>query len=158
MGAGWAIGGWFIPFGNLVIPFRVTAHVVRASLHLVATPVMVVVWWIAYVVNQCSSTILARIDGAAFSKLPLELGSAASYQAYVDYYWSELGRNMVDVALVLLSGVLFCLIVRRVSAAQHERVDTLVGGYGAAPLSAPSAPQRGQVDSTDAAPHTTPLQ
>jgi hypothetical protein len=161
MSAGWAIGGWFIPLGNLVIPFRVTAHVARASLRLIGTPVMVVVWWIAYVLNQCSSVVLARLDQDSFGGLPLELGSKASYQAYVDYYRTELGHNAVGVALVILSGVLFCLIVRRISAAQHERADALLGGYGATPVSAlqavPTVPPQWHAGRPDIPDRTTPL-
>lgn len=32
-GAGWAIGGWFIPIGNLWIPRGVAGDVLRASRH-----------------------------------------------------------------------------------------------------------------------------
>ncbi len=65
--AGWAVGGWFVPFANLAIPGRVVADVWRASAARSGQPgdtALVTAWWLTatgtwllYVIG-----LVARID------------------------------------------------------------------------------------------------
>ncbi|MFC0526922.1 DUF4328 domain-containing protein [Phytohabitans kaempferiae] len=70
-GRGWAIGGWLIPVVNLVVPFRVTATVARASLpRTTALEVMLWTWWLAWVCRTGLELILGSVDTAAYEALP----------------------------------------------------------------------------------------
>ena len=78
---GWAIGGWFIPFANLVLPFLVFRGVIK-SLHTerdrgtrsqAGTYWLVGVWWAAWVIGGVGSRLvhvpsdtdsLSAVDGA----------------------------------------------------------------------------------------------
>ncbi|MGI5126372.1 DUF4328 domain-containing protein [Pseudonocardia sp. CA-107938] len=47
--AGWAVGGWFVPFANLAVPGRVVADVWRASAARSGQPAgtaLVTAWWL----------------------------------------------------------------------------------------------------------------
>ncbi len=69
---GWAIGYWFIPFVNLVMPFRIVQRIVRelggwslaASLHLG-------VWWGAFLLSRMLDRLSSNMSTPSVSLLIL---------------------------------------------------------------------------------------
>jgi hypothetical protein len=122
MRAGWAIGGWFIPIANLVIPYRVTAYTARSSLGQARTPALVGVWWAAFLIYSFLSRYLARYDGQRYEALPKELAGPDDYQRYVDYYTTALAPNLLGLLLGIVAAAAFIALVRRISVAQHRRI------------------------------------
>ncbi|HET8680304.1 MAG TPA: DUF4328 domain-containing protein [Micromonosporaceae bacterium] len=120
--AGWAIGGWFVPFANLVIPYRVMANVARASLHRPSTPVLAGVWWGFWLAANIADRFVAGNDLDAYGKLPSELGGPADYQRYVDYYNDAIGPRLVPFALYVIAGICLVLLILRISRAQTDRI------------------------------------
>lgn len=122
MGAGWAIGGWFIPLANLVIPYRVMANIARASLRRARTPALVWVWWLSWIAGGIGSRIFDQTDTQAYLDLPDELSSRADYERYVDYYANAVGPNLALAALLVVAGAALTALVLRISRAQEGRI------------------------------------
>jgi len=122
MRAGWAIGGWFIPLANLVIPYRVVAHTARSSLARSRTPALVGIWWAAFLVYSFVSQAVARYDVRRYEALPTDLAGPADYQRYVDYYTTALAPNLLSLLAGIVAAVAFIVLVRRISAAQARRI------------------------------------
>ncbi|MEE6257583.1 DUF4328 domain-containing protein [Plantactinospora sonchi] len=118
---GWAIGGWFVPFANLVIPFRVMADVARVSLFRPGTPGLVWAWWLPFVIYQWGGQAVSRYDLAEYNDLPLPLASE-DLAAYVDYYQQALNRNAIILVAGVLAAVMFGLLAVRISQAQQARL------------------------------------
>ncbi|MEO3816753.1 DUF4328 domain-containing protein [Plantactinospora sp. B24E8] len=118
---GWAIGGWFVPFANLVIPFRVMADVARVSLFRAGTPGLVWGWWLSFVVYVWGGQAVSRYDLGQFTELPLPI-DPADFAAHVDYYQQALFRNSVVLVAGVLAAVTFGLLAVRVSRAQEARI------------------------------------
>ncbi|MFC7544815.1 DUF4328 domain-containing protein [Plantactinospora sp. GCM10030261] len=122
MGAGWAIGGWFIPFANLVIPCRVMIQIARGSLGRAGAPALIGVWWAGWVINSYGGQLLSRLDQRRYDELPTVLATPDDYQAYVDYY----GSTTITYPLVALCGVVaagaLAVLIIRISAAQTARI------------------------------------
>jgi hypothetical protein len=144
MGAGWAIGGWFIPFANLVIPGRVMASVVRDSLPGGRVG-LVWTWWITWIVGNGLEGALTASDQAEFNSLPSEISGPEDYQDYIDYFGNELGRNAPSMLLNVLAGILLAVLIIRVSRAQDNRIAAampppIMPGMVVAPPGYPGAP------------------
>lgn len=122
MAAGWAIGGWFVPFADLVVPCRVMANIARDSLWKLRTPALVGVWWASWLLYCVVSWYVLRRDIAAYEALPQWLSGPADYQAYIDYYDDALGRYLLSAVLVLVAGAALIILIRRISAAQQARI------------------------------------
>lgn len=118
---GWAIGGWFVPLANLVIPFRVMADVARVSLFRSGTPGLVWAWWLPFVVYLWGGQAVSRYDLRQYTELPMPVGPA-DFAAHVDYYQQALTRNSVVLVAGLLAAVMFGLLAVRVSRAQQARI------------------------------------
>jgi Domain of unknown function (DUF4328) len=131
MRAGWAIGGWFIPLANLVIPYRVMAGTARGSLARPRTPALVGVWWAAFLVYSLVGQAVARVDVARYDALPAELAGPADYQRYVDYYRDALVPNLLTLLAGIVAAAALIVLVRRISAAQTWRI---AAGGPAAPV------------------------
>jgi hypothetical protein len=97
---GWAIGGWFIPVANFVIPFLVVREVWRRSTQRGAGVLWG--WWLAFVAGR----LLILVDP----------GDATLHDVRVRD-WS----NIVGELLVVASAVCLILLVRRLATAQHDR-------------------------------------
>jgi|HigsolmetaAR201D_1030396.scaffolds.fasta_scaffold31949_1 hypothetical protein len=119
---GWAIGGWFVPLANLVIPFRVMADIARASLFRAGTPGLVWVWWLPFLVYYWGGQVLDRYDLRQYDDLPLML-TPEDVTTWVGYYEQALVRHLPILAAGVLAAVTFVLLVVRVSRAQHARLD-----------------------------------
>lgn len=123
MRPGWAVGGWFVPFGNLWFPYRVAAGVwtasartrtdgggrtvSRAPLHL---------WWAAWVCWM----LFGRYASGRYSSavLPQEIADAATLVVASD-------------VVGIVAAVLALLFVRRLTRMQGERA-----ALGSMPMSA----------------------
>lgn len=111
---GWAIGGWFIPLGNLWIPSKVARETWVASSQTTqdgrmrpADSAPVTYWWAAWVV----SVVLGRLSGSLFdesSRYPDDLRAAAGFAMAVDG---------VDI----LAAVLAIVFVRKLTAMQQRK-------------------------------------
>jgi len=76
LGAGWAIGGWFIPFANLVLPFLVLRDVwkggepgvPRGDPRWKQVPVgaPLIVWWSLWVASWVAWAVLQNLDDDEF--------------------------------------------------------------------------------------------
>lgn len=122
LGPGWAVGGWFVPFANLVIPYRVVAQIARASLWRSRTPRYVMLWWAAWLAYLLGGSGMAVVEGVASLDLPLEPQTTADIQLYVDYYGSGLPVRMVTLILGAVAAAALITVIRRISAAQEARI------------------------------------
>ncbi|MFI2237411.1 DUF4328 domain-containing protein [Streptomyces chrestomyceticus] len=128
LGSGWAIGSWFIPIGNLWLPFRVARETWESSAQPApdgsgrkASTVLVRVWWLLWVL----SLIIGRIGSTLYDKadLPHTLRQAVSVVALSD---------LLDLA----AAVLAILFVRKLSRMQQIPAAPY-GPYGAPAHPAP---------------------
>ncbi|MFF3562604.1 DUF4328 domain-containing protein [Streptomyces sp. NPDC002574] len=110
-GRGWAIGGWFIPFANIRIPYRIARDTWAASTQLAPDgswrPLrtgIVTVWWIALLADRVATEVTSQMFTGA--ETPDALGDAA------------IGLSFSD-ALDILAAVLAIRFVRRLTAMQH---------------------------------------
>lgn len=120
---GWAIGGWFVPVGNLWLPYRVMSGVWSASApldglgHRSFVPRgLLNAWWAALVVDQLVSRGVTRYYANAESGDEMVRG---------------LDMLAATDALDLGAAVLAILVVRRVTAMQSRRVE--IGAFPAVP-------------------------
>lgn len=115
MGKGWAIGSWFIPVGNLWLPYRVARQTWQAS---TAPPAdagqqvshrPVKAWWITWVV----ALVIGRGGAKMYDKAvtPDALKQAASIVVIGD---------VLDIA----AAVLAILFVRKLTGMQHVKATT----------------------------------
>ncbi|MEJ8659296.1 DUF4328 domain-containing protein [Streptomyces sp. MS1.AVA.4] len=114
-GAGWAIGGWFIPIGNLWIPRGVAGDVLRASQHDTyglepARTGLLNAWWGAWL----WSLAFDRYATKAYDK-------AGDVEAIHD----ASALVMAGAGFDIVAAVLAILFVRQVTALQHAKA---VGG------------------------------
>ncbi|GAA3505398.1 hypothetical protein GCM10019016_125110 [Streptomyces prasinosporus] len=108
---GWAIGGWFIPFGNLWIPRGIAQDVLRASqpdpyASEVRHRGLLNAWWGMWI----ASNIFDRFTTAQYD-------SADDPQAVHD----AAGWLMTGSVLDIVAAVLALLLVRRLTAAQNDK-------------------------------------
>ncbi|MEV0092017.1 DUF4328 domain-containing protein [Streptomyces sp. NPDC050738] len=109
-GAGWAIGGWFIPFGALWIPRQIASDVWNASTQAApdgswrkVSQVPVTAWWSAWVLSMALSWVgqgAGRSEVGSVSRSTVELLMAA---------------DAADIA----AAVLAVLFVRKLTRMQH---------------------------------------
>lgn len=133
IGAGWAIGGWLVPFVSLVMPYRVVANIARESLRRAVTPTSLKVWWAAWIAYLFLDRVVSNIGSNAYDALPTVLVGPADYQQYVDHYTATIGRQAIPLALLVLSTVTFGKVVQEISAAQQARIDGSRPGFHPTP-------------------------
>jgi len=94
LGPGWAIGGWFIPLANLVLPIIVIQGLWRASAsgtrpgttwRSAKGSALVVFWWLTFIVSFLSGTAGddATLDEVKFADTLTAVGAVASVVAAV---------------------------------------------------------------------------
>ncbi|WP_250968073.1 DUF4328 domain-containing protein [Streptomyces sp. RKAG290] len=128
MRPGWAIGAWFIPFGNFWLPHRVAGGIWTASspagrsrpaprglLHL---------WWAALICAELFSRYAGRLYDNA--------GGADEFMDAVDLV-------LASDAFGIVAAVLSILFVRRLTAMQGERA-----ALGTNPVATPLPAQRAE--------------
>ncbi|RYZ40959.1 MAG: DUF4328 domain-containing protein [Myxococcaceae bacterium] len=65
---GWSVGWWFVPFANLVKPFRILQRTVKAlSLDSLITTVHLGIWWPALLLTRTLRTIAERSPIGVFA-------------------------------------------------------------------------------------------
>lgn len=111
LGAGWAIGGWFIPFANFVIPFRVVREVATESVHAGWVGPTVGFWWAALLVDN----VLSRIAP--------EAPDTADLEAHAEWFATDAIFGSISTVLVLVAGGCLTAIVLRVSREQERNAD-----------------------------------
>jgi hypothetical protein len=119
-GPGWAIGAWFIPLANVVIPVKVMSTVARGSSvpadgrYPEATGVDLVAWWWTFFVLSQVVTVATFRD--------LFVGS-------VGYVYGVTGLNHV---LTFIAAVLAIVLVVRITRRQAARHKALITARGSA--------------------------
>lgn len=115
--AGWAIGGWFIPIGNLWIPRNIAADIWRASRmapYAADRPgelALLNCWWAAWVVS-------ALADRAA----ALVFRRAETVDALISATWWSLASYPVEA----VAAVLAILFVRKLTSMQHLKATGMI--------------------------------
>jgi len=117
---GWAIGGWFIPVANLVIPYKVVQDVQKASSPYVPGQPPVTVrtapvglWWAGWIVTVVLNRVIAAHHAVALGdEIYVDERLAARPVTY-------LLLSAGTVALVA-TAVLGVLVVLRITAAQQQ--------------------------------------
>ncbi|MFI7071344.1 DUF4328 domain-containing protein [Micromonospora sediminicola] len=145
LGPGWAIAGWLVPFANFVVPARVVANIARDSLLRRTTPALVGVWWAAWLVFSVGDRVVSRGDDQRYSRLTEWPQNDVEYGSYVRYYQDALGGRLLLSVACLVAGISFVVLVRRISAAQQDRLARAVPAWPGhpgwpAPGTAASAP------------------
>ncbi|MFF4369746.1 DUF4328 domain-containing protein [Streptomyces sp. NPDC001594] len=110
---GWAIGGWFVPFGNLYLPYRIAKETWRAadrpasdgSRPRVSTA-PVTAWWLVWVGSTLCDGVVQQLYRRV--ETPEALGTASGFSAFADLCTAA-------------AAVLAILFVRRLTALQHTR-------------------------------------
>ncbi len=115
--SGWAIGAWFVPLGNVYLPYRIAKETWRASVrraadssrpHVSTAPVTA--WWLVWVVSTLCDSAVEQLYKRADT--PEGLAVASSSSAFSDL-------------LTVAAAVLAIVFVRRLTALQHARVTGL---------------------------------
>ncbi|MFF1413506.1 DUF4328 domain-containing protein [Streptomyces sp. NPDC058289] len=124
--SGWAIGGWFIPFGNLVIPCRTAREIWDASRQLrsdgsdrPASTAFITWWWLVWLM----SLLADRVYGTLYENASDAAGLSASALA-----------GAVQGALSLVAALLAIRVVQKLTALQTTRAAE--GPYAAQPAAA----------------------
>ncbi len=65
MGEGWAAGAWFVPFANLVMPYRIMKEIwYKTQVEFTEIPQhheMVRTWWFAFIGGNIATQVLSKI-------------------------------------------------------------------------------------------------
>ena len=65
MSEGWAAGSWFVPFANLVMPYRIMKEIwYKTQVEFTETPRhhgIVRIWWLAFIGGNIASQVLSKI-------------------------------------------------------------------------------------------------
>lgn len=112
---GWAVGTFFVPFANLVLPYRAVKEIwvksdpsVRTEDQLMfapsSAPPLLLGWWITWI----ASNILARVSWRAQSRPP----GTESFVAFVD---------LLSDLLAIVAAALGIMVVRGIDRRQAER-------------------------------------
>ncbi|WBB64931.1 DUF4328 domain-containing protein [Micromonospora sp. WMMD812] len=129
LSSGWAIAGWLVPFANFVVPARVVANVARDSLWRRSTPGLVVVWWAAWLAFTIGDRVVAKNDDRRYAELTELPRNEAEFQTYVRYYQETIGPRLIPAVACVVAGVAFIVLIRRISAAQQDRISRAPGAW-----------------------------
>jgi hypothetical protein len=111
LGPGWAIGGWFIPLANFVLPFLQVRQSTKASLGKV--PAVVTFWTIAYIAGLV-------IQAAGSTTRPKKTDTFTSAQAVFDAFAKADRISAVGMIVYAAAGVIALLMVRSLTVRQQE--------------------------------------
>lgn len=133
LNSGWAIAGWLVPFANFVVPARVLANVARDSLWRSRTPALVGIWWTAWLVFNVADNAVARLENRRYAGLTELPRNDAEFATYVRYYEEILGPRLIPTLACVVAGVSLIVLIRRISAAQRDRLSRALPGWPARP-------------------------
>ena len=123
---GWAVGSWFIPFVNLVMPYlavrEIWIHSARAArgeirLRAPRTPTgswLVGLWWALWIFNMFAAVAIS---------MTWILDSGPGGESLDDFARTEAEASAAINGLSIPLGVLAYLVVRRISLWQHHAVE-----------------------------------
>jgi hypothetical protein len=118
-GAGWAIGAWFVPCANLVLPATVAVDIWSGSqpLQQRRAPVVLGLWWVSFVgsgiVGRIAATLQPDFDDVIFASQLAEM---------FDQYDDWIRANIAAGALTIVAAVLTIGFVQALTSMQHDRV------------------------------------
>ncbi|MFD4241618.1 DUF4328 domain-containing protein [Streptomyces sp. NPDC058525] len=113
LGRGWAIGAWFVPIGNLFLPFRTARQIWTASTQLApdgsyrpVSAAPLTAWWLVWVLAACVDRVYAQMYKYA------ETSEAARDASAV---------GVLSDLLMVAAAVLAVLFVRKLTALQNTK-------------------------------------
>ena len=111
LGPGWAIGGWFIPLGNFVLPQLQLKQAAEASDPSGArkAPPVLVAWWVLWVVGGVAGSV-TRNNGTD------EISSIDDIESFRTA--DQVGG--ASMLIVIAAAVAAVIMVRTLSARQHQ--------------------------------------
>jgi hypothetical protein len=119
---GWAIGGWFIPFANLVLPYRVVSDVALDSRperpERRHTTRLVLGWWLCWLAGNVISALAVLTHRQPVGG-PVDIGVL-------------IGRNqdyLAGNAVMAVAAVLGVLVVRSITRDQNTRLTVPAPAY-----------------------------
>lgn len=112
LAAGWAIGGWFVPFANFVIPCRVMHQVASASLQHRRIGLLTGLWWAGYVVSLATSQLSGRMEP-----------DTNTFAAHVAHFGDMFTFGLVEAAGTVLAGIFLIKLILSISHAQTARIE-----------------------------------
>ena len=121
---GWAVGAFFVPFMNLVVPFQAVSNASRAFSAAAGTgghrPSVVPVWWTLWLVGNFAANIAARlILQSAFSS------SQPSLDELVAMAWSD----GISSLLLASAGVACIMMVKTLTRLQRDIANQYAGAH-----------------------------
>jgi hypothetical protein len=125
LGPGWAIGGWFIPFGNYVLPQLELVQSAKASDPNLAPgrparegslPAMLILWWAAFVLGSA----------VYFGGQAAQPNDDFSITTFIEDY-AKSDRAMGAGALILAVAALLAIIVVRTLTERQEHAIASLG-------------------------------
>ncbi|MFR9676214.1 DUF4328 domain-containing protein [Streptomyces sp. TR02-1] len=112
---GWAIGAWFVPVGFFWLPLQVVLDVwwgTEQPQHKRGpVPKLVVAWWACWIVSWCT--------GLRVSTTVTQVGGVNAESVSANFFP---GATALSAPFAVAAAVLWCLIVRRVTARQTARL------------------------------------
>jgi uncharacterized protein DUF4328 len=122
--SGWAIGGWFIPIANFIIPKQLANDMWRASdpklpveqegrWKYESVPAVVHVWWITWLLRAALAVASGAAERVAIDNLDISGVQTAVRLAAL----SEL--------LLVVAGVALIIVIKNVAARQAERASSI---------------------------------
>ncbi|MDG4802845.1 DUF4328 domain-containing protein [Micromonospora sp. WMMD980] len=141
--AAWAIAGWLVPIANFVVPVRVVAEVARFSLWRRRVPGLVVLWWSAWLVFSIGERVVAKMEEGRYDRLTEFPRNDEEFATYVDFYQEALLPRLVPAVACLVAAASFVVLVRRISAAQQDRLARAVPAWPGWPNGQPGWPAPG---------------
>jgi hypothetical protein len=102
----WAVGWWFVPFANLVMPYQSTAEIWRysdprqANKLRKSASVLVAVWWGAFLVRGCSYQIASFLAKSTAMGRPTVASLENATTMKMITYAIEMVAAIIAIALV----------------------------------------------------------
>lgn len=142
-GAGWAIGGWFLPIGNFYLPVGVANDVWRGSDSTGRgrgrVPVLAW-WWTAWCLWLIANRVVFTLTGWD-DRIDLARSADRARDVRTADYWMAASGVMAVIA-----GVAAIVLVQRVTAMQTQRVRELWQLNAVPPAQPPAGPTAVSVD------------
>ncbi|WP_370584810.1 DUF4328 domain-containing protein [Micromonospora sp. ANENR4] len=129
----WAIAGWLVPLANFVVPARVLADLLRNSVWQRRQSWLVGVWWVSWLVFLIGDRFVARAEQQRYDRLTELPRNDAEFATYVRFYEDALAPRLVPAVACLVAGIAFVVLIRRISAAQQDRLSRAVPAWPGPP-------------------------
>ena len=112
---GWAVGWFFVPFANLVMPYRALKEIYKASFNNAEweqnpIPHYFPVWWATWIVTNVVSNIQSKMDSS--------LGDSYTFQQLNDVSYVAIVSNATGI----VSAYFLLKIVVAVAKNQNEQI------------------------------------